>query len=133
MDNLTKEARSAVMRRVRSKETKLETMVCAALRKRKIHFRRYGKVIGKPDFILRKKKVAIFIDSCFWHGCRWHCRMPKSRRKYWMSKIERNKRRDREVSKKLRSDGWCVIRIWEHRLRRYFDKEIDELIQELQF
>src|SRR3989344_1329554 len=98
MDTLTKEARSAVMSRIRSRETKLETMVWGALRKRKIRFRRYGKITGKPDLFSRKRKVAVFIDSCFWHGCRWHCRMPISRKKYWLPKIERNKERDREVT-----------------------------------
>jgi DNA mismatch endonuclease (patch repair protein) len=87
----------------------------------KIHgimgWRRKQRVFGKPDFIFRRQKVAVFVDGCFWHGCRWHCRMPKSRRNYWEPKIVRNKKRDGEVSRLLQRRGWIVFRIWEHTLK----------------
>jgi DNA mismatch endonuclease (patch repair protein) len=73
---------------------------------------------GKPDFIFPKQRLAVFVDGCFWHGCRWHCRMPKSRRNYWKPKIARNKKRDREVTRQLRRCGWKVFRVWEHALKR---------------
>jgi DNA mismatch endonuclease (patch repair protein) len=57
------------------------------------------------------------VDGCFWHGCRWHCRMPKSRKGFWATKIARNKARDREVARLLRKSRWRVLRIWEHSLR----------------
>ncbi|MDD5075375.1 MAG: very short patch repair endonuclease [Candidatus Peribacteraceae bacterium] len=127
MDTLAKEARSKVMRRVHSKETKLEELVFTAIRQRKVKFRKYGKVIGQPDIFSRRRKIAIFIDSCFWHGCRWHCRLPSSRKEYWLPKIERNKQRDKDVTKSLRANGWLVIRIWEHQLEKNLDKQIDKL------
>jgi DNA mismatch endonuclease (patch repair protein) len=57
------------------------------------------------------------VDGCFWHGCRWHCRMPKSHKGFWATKITRNKARDREVGRVLRKRRWRVLRIWEHSLR----------------
>src|SRR5579862_4042959 len=73
---------------------------------------------GKPDFIFRQAKLAIFIDGCFWHGCRLHCRMPKSNRSYWKLKIARNASRDRLTTQRLRTAGWKVLRIWAHSLAR---------------
>ena len=82
-------------------------------------YRRYGKGLpGTPDFVFMRKKVAVFVDSCFWHGCSEHLRMPKSNVSYWKNKISGNKERDRRKSQQLRKLGWRVIRIWEHDLRR---------------
>jgi len=88
-------------------------------------FRRYGftgwrrrhPLFGKPDFVFRQQKVAVFVDGCFWHGCPRHCRRPKSNRKYWRRKILRNQSRDRIVTRTLRRAGWRVLRIWEHELK----------------
>lgn len=71
---------------------------------------------GTPDFIIRDKRIAIFVDSCFWHGCPKHHRMPKSNVHYWLAKIARNKQRDSEQTRELRRVGWAVVRIWEHEL-----------------
>lgn len=73
-------------------------------------------VLGCPDFVFREEKVAIFVDGCFWHGCKRHLRMPASNAAYWQAKIERNRKRDRQVSRALRQQGWRVIRVWEHTL-----------------
>jgi DNA mismatch endonuclease (patch repair protein) len=80
-------------------------------------WRRNQRVFGKPDFTFPNRKVAVLVDGCFWHGCRWHCRVPKSRRGFWTLKISRNKERDRKVNRMLRRQGWRVVRIWEHALR----------------
>jgi len=72
--------------------------------------------LGKPDFVFPKSRVAVFVDGCFWHGCRKHCRMPSSNREYWEEKIGGNIRRDSIVTRKLRAAGWSVIRFWEHDL-----------------
>lgn len=69
----------------------------------------------------RKKRgppFAIFVDGCFWHGCRWHCRMPQDNRQYWQAKISRNHARDQATSKALRASGWGVLRVWSHSLRQ---------------
>ena len=70
--------------------------------------------MGKPDFVYPKFKIAIFVDGCFWHGCSKHCRLPSTNKKYWISKIEGNKKRDKKITNALRKKGWRVIRIWEH-------------------
>jgi DNA mismatch endonuclease (patch repair protein) len=79
-------------------------------------WRRNSAIVGKPDFIFPKLKIALFIDGCFWHGCREHCRMPNSNQKYWVNKINKNKLRDKQVKKELKGKGWMVIRIWEHEI-----------------
>ena len=75
-------------------------------------------IFGKPDLIHWETKIAIFIDSCFWHGCSKHLRMPKSNSDYWKTKIAKNRKRDREVTTTLTTNGWKVIRIWEHSLKK---------------
>jgi DNA mismatch endonuclease (patch repair protein) len=74
-------------------------------------------LIGRPDFIFREEKVAVFVDGCFWHACPRCYRAPSSNKKYWTEKRARNSRRDKIVGKLLRQSGWGVIRIWEHELR----------------
>ena len=71
-------------------------------------------IAGKPDFAHRDARIVIFIDSCFWHGCPQHLRRPASNTDYWQQKIRRNRARDRRVSAELKTDGWRVVRIWEH-------------------
>ncbi|MCH7638888.1 MAG: very short patch repair endonuclease [Bacteroidetes bacterium] len=73
---------------------------------------------GRPDFVHRDARLAIFLDSCFWHGCKEHLRMPASNVEYWHRKIQRNRRRDRQVTAYLKKDGWQVLRIWEHSLKK---------------
>lgn len=81
-------------------------------------WRRHQKLPGRPDFVFPSIHLAVFVDGCFWHGCRWHCRMPKSRIDFWYPKIAANKRRDRSVNRLLRKRGWRVLRLWEHTIRQ---------------
>jgi len=111
--------RSQVMTAIRSTGNKdTEQRLAAILR---IHgltgWRRHQPLPGRPDFLFRRERVAVFVDGCFWHGCREHCRMPKTSLGYWNPKIARNKRRDQEVKALLRRQGWRVYRIWEHTLK----------------
>lgn len=78
-------------------------------------WRRNSKLFGKPDFVFRKQRVAVFVDGCFWHGCPKpkHAPIPKTRSEWWKAKLDRNKLRDKEVNRQLRGEGWRVIRIWE--------------------
>jgi len=80
-------------------------------------WRRHQPLPGKPDFVFRRERLAIFVDGCFWHGCRWHLRMPQDNRSYWQRKIARNIQRDRETNRLLKRAGWRVLRVWEHALR----------------
>src|SRR6266496_2649192 len=83
-----------------------ELKYVAILRKARITgWRRHVRIPGNPDFLFRKARIAVFVDGCFWHGCRWHCRRPKSGEAYWEPRITRNKTRDREVVAQLRTRG----------------------------
>jgi DNA mismatch endonuclease (patch repair protein) len=79
-------------------------------------WRRNYPLPGKPDFVFPRAKFAVFVDGCFWHGCKRHCRLPKSRTEFWHPKIARNQARDRKVKRLINERGWKVIRIWEHAL-----------------
>lgn len=118
-DIWSKKKRSEVMAMIRSRGNKdTELKLVAILKAGRITgWRRHQRIWGNPDFIFRRARVAIFVDGCFWHGCRWHCRMPKSRQSFWTPKMARNKARDRDVGRNLRIKGWRVVRIWEHTLR----------------
>jgi DNA mismatch endonuclease (patch repair protein) len=86
------------------------------------------KYFGKPDIVLPKYKTVIFIDSCFWHGCKRHGSTPATRIKFWIEKIDRNKARDKEVNKHYKKEGWKVIRIWEHDLKkRHYKFDVSKL------
>jgi DNA mismatch endonuclease (patch repair protein) len=118
-DVFTKEKRSEVMSRIRGKGNKdTELLMILILRKYHISgWRRHQAVIGKPDFIFPKQKIALFVDGCFWHGCPLHSNMPKTNQEFWAKKLGGNKKRDLFVTRTLRKLGWKVIRIWEHELR----------------
>ena len=119
-DIVSKKRRSLIMGGVRSSKTKLENQFGEILKKSGLKFKRNSQsLFGKPDFSNKSKKIAIFIDSCFWHGCKKHCRMPSSNKKYWIQKIKRNIARDKEVSRYYKKHGWIIIRIWEHDLIKY--------------
>jgi len=128
MDNVDPKTRSVIMKSVKSKGTKLEEKVFNALRKRGIEFESHAEdLLGKPDIVIRDYKIVIFIDSCFWHGCPQHLRVPKSNIDYWQKKIERNKARDKEVTKHYTDSNWYVIRIWEHELKENFENTINNI------
>src|ERR1017187_6629158 len=117
-DVFTKAKRSQVMAAIHSTGNKAtELKLASILRGAGITgWRRHQPLPGRPDFAFRRQRLAVFVDGCFWHGCRWHCRMPKSRGAYWKPKIHRNKARDKEVRGLLRARGWRTLRIWEHSL-----------------
>ena len=111
-DIFTPEKRSWVMSRIRSRDTKIEKKTASLLRKNKIHYRRLPNLFGSPDLVV-ETGVLVFCDGDFWHGYRYKekKRLPK---KFWRDKIERNMKRDRTVTRRLRADGWSVVRLWEH-------------------
>lgn len=117
MDTVSKKRRSEIMRLVKSRDTKIELKLRKLLRSRGLRFAvNDSKILGKPDIAFRRAKVAVFIDSCFWHGCKTHCRYPTANKIYWRNKIARNKKRDSTVSRGLKKEGWRVLRVWEHSL-----------------
>lgn len=118
MDTVTPDKRSWIMGQVKSRGGKsTELKIIQILREKKLKgWRRNFELPGRPDFVYPKLRIVIFVDGCFWHGCKNHCRLPSSNREYWIAKIERNKARDKEISKQLKLLGWEVIRIWEHEI-----------------
>ena len=133
MDNLTKAQRRKNMQNIHSFETAAEILIMRALQRKKIYFARHVKsIIGKPDIVFRRKKIAVFIDSDFWHAHPKRFIMPKSNKWYWKGKIKRNKERDKEVSSVLRRQGWKVIRIWEYDIKRNIDKCVNKILLKLE-
>lgn len=105
------------MSKVKSKDSKIEILLRKELWRNGFRYRKNSiKYFGKPDIVLPKYKTVIFVDSCFWHGCKKHGSMPQTRREFWENKINRNKSRDNEVSRFYKKEGWNIIRIWEHDL-----------------
>ena len=119
-DVFTKAKRSAVMSRIRGSGNKYTELALIKLfRQHRITgWRRGQPVFGKPDFIFRLARLAVFVDGCFWHGCPKHCKIPAGNRAFWIKKFAANKSRDRRVNQELRKLGWRVIRIWEHDLAK---------------
>jgi DNA mismatch endonuclease (patch repair protein) len=103
------------MAQVKSKGNKsTEQLLVSVLRANKITgWRRTYPLFGNPDFVFPKYRVAVFVDGLFWHGHPTKCRLPRTNKQYWIKKIQRNKIRDRYVSKILREKAWNVLRIWE--------------------
>lgn len=119
MDTVSKQKRSEIMSQIRSRDSKIEILFRKELWEKGFRYRKNsGKHFGKPDIVLKKHKAVIFIDSCFWHGCKKHCRLPATRQKFWADKIEGNKRRDKKVNQYYKKMNWKIIRIWEHDLKK---------------
>lgn len=118
-DKLSKEKRSELMSRVRSRGNKsTELRLIAIMREHGVTgWRRKQKVFGHPDFVFCRERVAVFVDGCFWHGCPKCYTRPTSNQEYWDRKFKDNQKRDRKVSRELRKRKWTVVRIWEHQLR----------------
>ena len=115
MDKLTPEQRKKCMRANKSKGTKPELALAKAMWALGLRYRKNsGSIFGKPDFSFKKYKVAVFVDGEFWHGKDWEQRKAeiKGNREFWIAKIERNIRRDMEVTGRLKAEGWTVLRFW---------------------
>jgi len=131
-DKFSKKKRSEIMSKVKGKDTKLEIEFRKELWKVGLRYRKnVTKMLGKPDLYFPGKKIVVFLDSCFWHGCREHCRMPNSNIKYWEKKIERNKKRDKEVTKYYENNGFKIIRIWEHEIKENFNRTVKNTIYQI--
>lgn len=115
MDRHTPEQRKKNMRAIKSSGTKIEKILEKELWARGLRYRKNVKsVIGKPDIVFLRDKIAVFCDSEFWHGFNWEERKKdfKSHQEFWIPKIERNMERDKEVTKELKEQGWIVLRFW---------------------
>jgi len=128
-DKFSKETRSLIMSKIRSKNTKAEVIIFRELRKRGIYFQKhYKRAIGNPDIALPRKKKAIFIDGDFWHGHNFVELKKRLPQKYWLNKIENNVIRDKNINIQLKESGWKILRVWEHNINKNIDKTIEEII-----
>jgi DNA mismatch endonuclease (patch repair protein) len=114
-DTFTKAERSRIMAAVKSKDTTPELLVRRLVHAMGYRYRLHvGSLPGNPDLVFPRLRKVIFVSGCFWHmhGC-GRCRIPSSRRTYWIKKLERNAIRDKRVQRALRRNGWGVMVIWE--------------------
>jgi len=128
-DVLTPKQRTYNMSQIRGKNTRPEVKLrkllwSAGIRGYRIHY----NLTGKPDIVFIKKKIAIFIDGCFWHKCPVCFQEPETRKEFWMKKIQSNIDRDKKVDKQLKNDGWTVIRIWEHEIKKEPENAVKKII-----
>lgn len=115
-DVFTPEKRSAVMRRVKGRDTAPEMKVRRLLRGAGIGYRLGGCGLpGRPDVVMKGRGIALFVHGCFWHGhdCSRGARQPRSNAEYWIAKIDRNRARDARVTAELEAAGWRVLTVWE--------------------
>lgn len=131
MDVLTPEQRTKNMKAIKGKNTKMEVFLAKALWSKGIRYRKNdGTVFGKPDFTIKKYKIAIFVDSEYFHGKDWE--VAKNRIKtntvFWQNKIEANIERDKLVNKTLLEDGWKVIRFWGDDIKNKLDFCTEDVI-----
>ena len=124
-DNLTPEQRHKNMTHIKSTNTKIEKDITKALWNLGYRFRKNVKGLpGKPDIAIKKYKIVIFLDSCFWHKCPEHFKKPKSNLEYWEPKIKRNVERDAEIKRYYQQKNWHILRIWEHEVKKDFDNTL---------
>lgn len=126
VDRVDKITRSYIMSKIRGKWTNPEKLLHNHLKGHKIKHTMHPKMIGNPDAYIIDINTAVFVDGCFWHGCPIHGHIPKSKRKFWKAKIERNRVRDSKYNNRLERAGFGVLRIWECQI---LNKEFVETIR----
>ncbi|MCG7984689.1 MAG: very short patch repair endonuclease [Candidatus Thiodiazotropha lotti] len=120
------------MSRNRGRDTKPEVTLRKALWGMGYRYRLKSKLHGKPDLVFPRYMTVVFIDGCFWHKCPLHFQMPKKNRQFWEEKIGSNVLRDKEVTTNLNSEGWNVVRIWEHDIKHDLVGAIEAVVAGLQ-
>lgn len=127
VDNMTPEQRRLTMSRIKGRDTKLELVVRKELHKRGYRFRvNAGWLPGKPDIAFTRIKLAVFVDGDFWHGWKFD-QWSEKLAPYWRDKIGGNIARDRRHIARLRRDGWSVVRIWEHDIKKDLERCIERI------
>lgn len=118
VDVLKPEQRSYCMSQIKGSDTKPELSLRKELWHRGLRYRLHTKLPGRPDLLFLRERVAVFVDGCFWHGCPKHSTRPQSNQSFWDKKLSRNIERDREVTDILKTDGFTVLRFWEHEIKQ---------------
>ncbi|UIN21547.1 very short patch repair endonuclease [Herbaspirillum frisingense] len=110
--------RSANMSRIRGTNTQPELLLRKALWNKGLRYRLHSEIEGvRPDIVFRTRKLAVFIDGCFWHGCPLHYVRPRSKAEFWEAKLKANTARDKVQTLRLIKKGWTVLRFWEHQIK----------------
>lgn len=132
-DKLDLEARSLLMSKIKSKNTKFESDFIELLNQSlNIRFRTHAKDLkGTPDIVFDEQKVCVFLDSDFWHGWQFPRWQKTLKNEFWVNKIENNRKRDKITTNKLRYSGWKVIRIWEHNIKKDPEKCVCQINSQL--
>lgn len=106
---------SAQMSRMPRRSTKPEVALRRVLHARGLRFTLHrGDLPGRPDIVLSRARIAVFVDGCFWHGCGRHGVLPKNNREWWREKLASNSERDRRKDAELEANGWLPLHVWEH-------------------
>lgn len=125
----TTKQRSKTMAKIRAKNSQPEMLLRKKLWAANIRFRLYRTDLpGKPDVVIEKYKLVVFVDGDFWHGYEWNTRKPKTNIKFWVAKIERNMQRDRYVNQQLQFLGYTVMRFWEHQIKQNLDACVNQIL-----
>lgn len=133
MDIFTRKKRSAVMSKIKSKNTGLELQIRKQLFSKGFRYRVNYPITGKPDIVFPGIKTAVFVNGCFWHQHK-QCKlsyMPKTNTEFWTNKLTGNVNRDKKINDELRKNGWNVITVWECMIEKKFDKTIYDLIYKI--
>lgn len=127
-DNLTTTQRSYCMSRVKGTNTGIERLVRSELHKRGLRFRKHVKGLpGKPDVVFPSARVVVFLDGDFWHGYRFSA-WRGSVSGFWEDKIGTTRQRDKRNFRRLRRDGWRVLRVWEHEIEKDLDGIVNRIV-----
>ncbi len=130
-DIFTKKERSRFMSKIKTKDTGIEKALQEALEERGHKFETQYKQVAKIDIAFPEKKIAIFCDGCFWHGCPECRKIPETNKEFWLNKFEQNKNRAKKVDKKLKKERWIVLRFWGHEIKKNIDEVVLKIEAEL--
>lgn len=127
------EIKNSRMSSIHASRTKIENLVLSFIWSHGIRYRRTNaSLLGKPDMAIKKYKIALFVDSCFWHFCPLHRKLPKNNAEYWLAKLTKNFERDKVITEHYEKLNWLVIRIWEHDLKEDFLSTMSAVLKKIQ-
>jgi DNA mismatch endonuclease (patch repair protein) len=135
-DIFSREMRSRIMSSIMGTDTRPEMEMRKALHRLGYRYslrHRFPEIRCTPDITMVSRKTVIFVDGCFWHRCPKCFKAPKSHKRYWGPKIERNVRRDKEQTRWLRRQGWTVIRVWEHQIRENLGRSVENIVKKTKY
>ena len=130
-DVLSPRQRSYCMSRIKGKDTGPEMSLRKVLWKAGLRYRIHYRLPGKPDIVFPRARLVVFVDGCFWHMCPLHLTLPKANRHFWQKKLLENVGRDKKNGRRLRQQGWKIMRFWEHEVRSDVQHVAVKIIRDL--